>query len=163
MPNPRPIDPSVPQLISQIEVKVQTGTEATAGTNGWVYLGIGGREFLLDTAADDFERPDPPTNVDTFVLGDRANVNNPDDNDPRRPQIQISDLDRYPAYLSFQPADDNDNWEIDWVNVTLTAAGGGVVRFYDYRSPVITDDSGPKRKLWLGTYAGVQLSLASVY
>ncbi|MFD7300204.1 hypothetical protein ACFV83_04625 [Streptomyces pharetrae] len=162
MPHLLPVDPTVPLLITRIEVRVQTGASDTAGTDGWVYLGIGGREFQLDTPADDFRRPDPPTNVDTFILGDGANVNNAGDNDPRSPQLRVADLDRYSAYLSFEPADDNDNWEIDWVNVTLTAAGGGVTRFYDYHSPVVTDGSGPKRTLWLGTYAGTQLSLASV-
>jgi hypothetical protein len=42
--------------IMQIRVQLNTGTPSGAGTNGDVYLGICGREFHLDTSADDFER-----------------------------------------------------------------------------------------------------------
>ena len=42
--------------VTGILVQVITGDVANAGTDGNVYLGLGGREFRIDSRADDFER-----------------------------------------------------------------------------------------------------------
>ena len=42
--------------IESIQVNINTGDESCAGTDGDNYLGVCGREFHLDTSADDFER-----------------------------------------------------------------------------------------------------------
>jgi hypothetical protein len=42
--------------ISGIVCPVITANMAGAGTDGRVYLGLGGREFRLDSSADDFEK-----------------------------------------------------------------------------------------------------------
>ena len=42
--------------IESIQVNIETGDESGGGTDGSIYVGVGGREFHLDTSADDFER-----------------------------------------------------------------------------------------------------------
>ncbi|MGV9877914.1 hypothetical protein [Streptomyces sp. NPDC003006] len=163
MPNPRPIDPNEPQLITRIEVKTQTDTSPGAGTNGWVYLGIGGREFHLDTPADDFE---PPTGgrptTDTFVLGEGANVENAAGNDPRNPQLRVADLDRHPVYIRFEPHVVDDDWILDRVDIAVTGTGGGTVRFFDYQA--LKDETGaPKKTLKFSRRTGRVLHLSSLY
>ena len=51
--------------INQIIVKIKTSNEVAAGTNGKIYLGIGGREFRLDKPGNQFER----NNLDVFTIG----------------------------------------------------------------------------------------------
>jgi len=41
--------------ISQIRVFIHTAEDDGSGMDSDVYLGIGGREFFLDTTRDDFE------------------------------------------------------------------------------------------------------------
>ena len=60
--------------IEKILVEVKTGSSSGAGTDGYVYLGIAGREFLLDTRHDDFEKPKSTQGTEQFVLGLHANV-----------------------------------------------------------------------------------------
>ncbi|MFD7300205.1 hypothetical protein ACFV83_04630 [Streptomyces pharetrae] len=163
MPNPRPVDRTAPQLITRIEVKTQTDPSAGAGTNGWVFLGIGGREFQLDTLADDFEprASDRPV-TDTFVLGEGANILNASGNDPRDPQLHVTDLDRHPVYLRFQPRDNDDDWRIDRVDITVTGTAGGAVHHYDYQA--LADVTGaPKTTLRLSRRSGRILHLSSLY
>ena len=45
----------MPQITS-IHLTLITGNASGAGTDGDVYLGICGREFFVDTTANDFER-----------------------------------------------------------------------------------------------------------
>ncbi|MEJ1196743.1 MULTISPECIES: hypothetical protein [unclassified Streptomyces] len=44
--------------ITKITVQLWTASDAEAGINGFVYLGIAGREFHLETSRDDFEAGD---------------------------------------------------------------------------------------------------------
>jgi hypothetical protein len=44
--------------ITRINVIVKTGNVNGAGTDGRVYLGIGGREFRLDQPGNQFEQDD---------------------------------------------------------------------------------------------------------
>ncbi len=51
--------------ITGILCQVVTGNFSGAGTDGRVYLGLGGREFRLDSTADDFER----ASIREYVMG----------------------------------------------------------------------------------------------
>ena len=62
--------------VDRIVVKIQTGNKSAAGTNGKVYLGIGGREFRLNKSGDQFKR----NKEDEFILGVGANILSPDKN-----------------------------------------------------------------------------------
>jgi hypothetical protein len=95
-----------------------TGDIANAGTDGVVFLGIGGREFRIDSNADDNERGDwreyvmgrgpveplPPTQV---------RVRNGEYNDPRVGfPLDTGRLGRSPVYLRFEPEGPSPNWNL---------------------------------------------------
>jgi hypothetical protein len=93
--------------ITKIVAHVRTADLPRAGNYGWVYLGIAGREFLLNAAGPaGTERGDSWT----FVLGEDSNVENASHNDPRKPQLDTDDLDRYPTYIHFEPAGHHPAW-----------------------------------------------------
>ncbi|MGE5685841.1 MAG: hypothetical protein ACM3ZS_11990 [Nitrososphaerota archaeon] len=51
--------------ISRLSVRIVTRHLTYAGTDGNIYLGICGREFLIDSKEDDFERGSDRTYADT--------------------------------------------------------------------------------------------------
>jgi hypothetical protein len=74
--------------VSGILCQIVTGNVDAAGTDGRVYLGLGGREFRLDSTADDFEKGSWREYILGAVPADldlpppRAPVRNADRNDP---------------------------------------------------------------------------------
>ena len=108
--------------INKIEVFVLTRKEDAGGTDDNVFLGLGGREFRLDTALNDFESPSDPT----FVLGGGgvgSNVENEDENDPRNPGIDTEDLAAFPVYLrKAGTVDDKDGGDDAWMRVAQVRA-----------------------------------------
>lgn len=139
--------------ITQIEAHVRTADLPRAGTYGWVYLGIAGREFLLSADGTDggTERGDNWT----FVLGEDSNVENPCHNDPRRPQLDTDDLDRYPTYLRLEPAGHHPAWCLErvWIIVNPHADAP-----HTFDNPVLAE-YGEHRRLWLAQEYGKQLHL----
>src|SRR3954469_4107763 len=83
--------------ITTIQFALQTADVAGAGTDGDVYLGFCGREFSVDTSADDFERDSSRT----YPFGEGANVQHAGQNDPRLPQLRTENIDRFPVYVRF--------------------------------------------------------------
>jgi hypothetical protein len=108
------------ERITKIEVSIRTVEGTDTGTDGAVYLGMGGREFLLDTAYDDYEPPTGTHVSDEFVLGESGNVLNAAGNDPRSPQLHVADLDRFPSYIRFKPVSGSDDWHVESVGVLVT-------------------------------------------
>lgn len=96
--------------IRSISVTTQTGSSAT---NDDVYLGIAGREFLMDTSNNNFES----NAQDTFVFGVNANVENASINDPRTPCLLISDLNSNPFYIR---KSGNDDWDLSAASVVVS-------------------------------------------
>ncbi|MER7702340.1 hypothetical protein ABTX81_05510 [Kitasatospora sp. NPDC097605] len=139
--------------IKKIKARVRTADVPNAGTHGWVYLGIAGREFLLnaaDTSAG-LERGDNWT----FVLGEDSNVENPSRNDPRRPQLDTDDLDRFPTYLRLEPDGHRPAWCLERVWVTVNPESDFPHTFDNPRLA----DFGEHRRLWLAQECGKQLFL----
>jgi hypothetical protein len=101
--------------ITSIQVSIQTMDTSGAGTDGDVYLGFSGREFYLDTTADDFERGSSRT----YRLGDGPNVLFASVNDPRKPQLAVENVDRFPVWIRFVPRGRDDNWILGRAVVTL--------------------------------------------
>ncbi len=101
--------------INSIIVLLNTGDLSGAGTDGDVYLGLCGREFYLDTSADDFER----NSSRQYVLGQGANTLNAAKNDPRKPRILVEEVDQFPVYIRFNPRSRDDNWNLIRVGVTI--------------------------------------------
>jgi hypothetical protein len=142
--------------ITSILCQVITGRVSGAGTDGNVYLGLGGREFLLDSTADDHERG----NERDYIMGGAPfeseleppliRVRNKDKNDPREGfPLDTVDLNRAPVYIRFEPEGPNDNWNLSFA-AALVYAGSFVV---GYTPPTGFDN------LWLGRVMGKILYL----
>jgi hypothetical protein len=105
--------------ITRIDVATSTGDE---GTNGRVFVGMGGREFLLDRAGrNDFGR----NNNDHFVLGVPNNVDvvkNSDQNDPNQLlPLDTDDLSRFPIYLRLEAVT---GWHLTGATLKITSNAG---------------------------------------
>jgi hypothetical protein len=137
--------------ISGVLCQVITGNVAGAGTDGRVYLGLGGREFRLDSSADDFEKH----SWREYVLGaapderelrpPRIGIRNPERNDPRQGLPLDSDnLNRAPVYLRFEPLGAADDWDLAFAAALV------------YAEQFITAYTLPAdfHNLWLGHAAG---------
>jgi hypothetical protein len=130
--------------ITMIELHLFTANRDGAGTDGDVFLGVGGREFFVDSAAtalNDFERGRDYT----YRFGDRANVMRADQNDPRSPwQLTSDDLKQAPKYIRLASGGD---WDVEQADLHVTYGSF----FYD--------DKRLERNahLWLGKKRGTIL------
>lgn len=112
--------------ITRIDAQLKTGSRVGAGTDGDVYLGIGGREFFIDSAVDDFEAG--ADRVYTFGAG--SNVSQAFRNDPRSPyQLLTENLGRFPVYVRFVPGavqgpGREDDWNLESITVTVNPGAG---------------------------------------
>jgi hypothetical protein len=129
-------------LIESIQVEVGTLDEDGAGTDGSLYLGVCGREFHLDTSADDLERGSNRQ----YVLGDNANIEDMGINDPRKQRLFTGHVDALPVYLRFVGEDSGDRWGLRRATMTLNEE---LFPMWDTDS-YISDVEG----IWLGAKAG---------
>jgi hypothetical protein len=140
-------------LVTKISCRVDTGDETGASTDGFPYLGLGGREFRLDTSHDDFQRhpkDDPLANFE-YIFGEGANVLFPERNDPRRDFVLDTDrLDEYPIYIRFDPESASDHWRLRFALTLVYEAGDFVRAVYFSRT---------REGIWLGKTAGKFLHL----
>jgi serine protease len=149
MPNLRAlIEEKFNTNISNINVKIKTGNMNRAGTNGRVYLGIGGREFRLDQPGNQFEQGD----ADNFIIGAGSNIENASINDLptsakiESPIIRHLDILLFPKYIRFDPNDSDDNWNVEKVEVEVV----DIARTY----------RGPRDgNIWLGSRSGLYIQL----
>jgi hypothetical protein len=120
--------------IKRIELRIKTGNRQDAGMeNGEVYLGLAGREFHVDSDANDFERGsdgtyifDDGTEAKAIINGTRAKITDPKENDPTDPwQLVSDDISRCPRYIRFEPRHPGGKWE-EWnvASVHLTVKFG---------------------------------------
>ena len=79
--------------IDHVDVHIVTGDRARAGTAERVQLGLGGKEFELDSRANDFQRGADVT----YTLGKGANITSARHNDPR--DLNLADIEAHPVYL----------------------------------------------------------------
>ncbi|MFI2238656.1 hypothetical protein [Streptomyces chrestomyceticus] len=137
--------------ITRIDVRLLTANAEGAGTHGWVFLDIAGREFHIDSTRNDFEAGDDYT----YTFGTDANVLEPTRNDPRYPLLTTDDLDRYPVRLRFEPNDNNDDWALDRVVVHVNPNSDSAARF---DNPVLIG-TGENKRIWLGRRFGKAVRL----
>lgn len=144
--------------ITGILCQVITGTGNGAGTDGDVYLGICGREFHLDSSADDFERG----SLREYIMGraplepnlpsPQIRVNNSVLNDPRTDYIMKTEtLPSMPVYIRFEPNGDNDHWQLHFAAVLVYTGRG------DFNTAYIPPQDFDN--LWLGYRSGKILYL----
>ena len=101
--------------IRKLTISVSTSSQSGAGTDGDVYVGFCGREFFLDSSADDFER----NSSKTYILGEGSNILNRQFNDPRVPQLQDTDIDLHPVYIRFVGNSRGDNWNLQRASISF--------------------------------------------
>jgi hypothetical protein len=129
-------------LIESIQVEVNTLDVDGAGTDGSLYLGVCGREFHLDTSANDLEQG----SARKYVLGDNANVEHKAINDPRKQRLLTEHVDGLPVYLRFVGNNEDDRWGLQRAFMTLNDE---LLPMWDTIS-YISDVDG----IWLGGKAG---------
>jgi hypothetical protein len=140
--------------------QIITGDLDNAGTDGNVFLGLGGREFHLDSIEDDYERgswreyilgqaPDEPN-----LPPPQIRVRDEEYNDPRSAYpLDTLNLSKSPVYLRFEPVGDSPNWNLAFA-AALVYAPQFVVAF----TPPVGFDN-----LWLGDPMGKVLYLTDAY
>jgi hypothetical protein len=139
-------------IITKIEIDIETGNIQGAGTNGRVYLGICGREFRLDKPGDQFR----VGILDKFIIGIGSNIENPNGvndiiNSTNSYEIDTYLLDIFPKYLRFEPQDNDDNWNVSRVELRVTDDTNIVHKF----DALISNGS-----IWLGENSGLLLGLS---
>lgn len=137
--------------ISQIVAHIVTADVEHASTGSWIYLGVGGREFSLDTHGIDFSRGADAN----FRLGEESNVKYPEYNDPRTPPLSTEDLPHFPVYLRVETAGDGPAWCLEWASVTVDPDSSHCRR---YTHPSLSGSTG-ERRIWLDTGYGKALYL----
>jgi len=146
--------------VTGILCQVITGKQSGAGTDGRIFLGLGGREFRLDSSRDDYERgswreyicgqaPLEPT-----LPPPQIRVEKKEWNDPREGMIiEVSDVVKLPKYLRFEPKSGDDNWNLAFAAALVYAPQFAAAYFApaDFKS------------LWLGDSSGKVLHLTDEY
>ena len=114
--------------ITSILCEIITGRVSGASTDGNVYMGLGGREFRLDSTQDDYQSG----SLRDYILGGapfgsnlsspQIRVQNKDQNDPRKGfPLDTSDLSLTPVYIRFEPEGPSDNWNVNFAAVLVYA------------------------------------------
>lgn len=145
--------------VTGILCQIITGNVSGAGTDGQVFLGLGGREFRLDSSQDDYERG----SWREYILGraplepnlppPQIRVSNGARNDPRQgfPIDTTRLTPRTPVYIRFEPSGNSPDWNLkSAVVLVYTGEGQFVVA---YMSPQSFDN------LWMGDRYGKILYL----
>jgi hypothetical protein len=146
--------------VTGILCQIITGNIGGAGTDGNVYLGLGGREFRLDSTADDFEK----NSWREYILGAAPNepnlpppqirVNHKEQNDPSVGfPLDTINLARSPVYIRFEPEGSSPDWNLSFA-AALVYSNQFVV---GYTPPVDFDN------LWLGKNMGKILYLTDAW
>ena len=143
--------------VTGVFCQIITGDVDGAGTDGRVYLGIGGREFRLDSREDDYERGSwreyilGTAPLETLALSPpQIRVRNWEDNDPTlRLPLDTNNLPRSPVYIRFEPLGSYDKWNLFFAATRVYADQF----FVGYAPP---DDF---HDLWLGEAMGKVLYL----
>jgi hypothetical protein len=132
--------------VTRIQCDFWTGQKPGHSTDGWIFLGIGGREFLLDTSGDDFQG-----GHETFNLGVHSNVLNGGSNDPRvgKP-LTLENIHEFPRYIRFEGNDKNDNWNLDRAAVAIFTEGNDS----DQSTPAAFCTTPEMSGFWLGRRTG---------
>ncbi|HEX2914419.1 MAG TPA: hypothetical protein VH186_26705 [Chloroflexia bacterium] len=131
-------------LITRIDLLLNTASVPGAGTDGFVYMGIGGREFQIDAAGNDFEQGQNRL----YIIGQGSNLLDAPVNDPTNPALDTNDLSKFPKYIRFEPTSGADEWILEDVSITVNP---GTTTQQVFRSPVVV---GSTRKLHLSQKAG---------
>ncbi|WP_328492638.1 hypothetical protein OHS59_07715 [Streptomyces sp. NBC_00414] len=85
-------------------------------------------------------------------------VEEPELNDPRKPQLDTEDLDLYPVYLRVVDAGSVSPWCLERARVTVQAANGNTYHFDNPR----LEKKKENARIWLGGAYGQRVFLRRV-
>ncbi len=142
---------------------IQTGDRDAAGTDGRVFLGIGAREFRINSDKDDFERGktrefilgEVPPGSDITFAADHRPVLNSNLNDPRKGfSLDTEYLFNGPVFIRFEPQllDSGDRWNLENAEVRVVTDSGVCARFRLRKEE--EEEDNLFRGLWLGNEMG---------
>ena len=142
--------------IERIDVQLKTGAHSDAGTDGEVFLFIGGREFRINQKLPHNDRERGKT--DNLILGKDSNIEDSDNNDPRKAPLTFENITKFPVWLRFEPKpkakpnEPDDDWNLDFavVKVSAKADASGVAAEKTYKVLTTGSDS-----IWLGRSKGL--------
>jgi hypothetical protein len=147
--------------VTGILCQVLTGNVDGAGTDGSVYLGLGAREFCMDSHANDYERGSDRS----YIMGlgpieplppGEVRVLNSHRNDPRVGlPIDRVNLSKTPVYIRFEPTGDNPDWNLASVVILVYAP--------QFAAAYTPPDIGNFDNLWLGDKYGKVLYLPEYF
>jgi hypothetical protein len=139
--------------VQSIIPAVWTSKDTDSGTDGAVFLGIGGREFRLDSKYNTLN----PGDAFAGTVGLDSQVKNPSLNDPRTPYVLRSqDLGYFPTYLRLEG---DDHWKIAFALVLVRSGPDAAnLQFTNWFSSHVGSVNG-HGGLWLGPRAGKCLFL----
>jgi len=132
-------------VIQQIRVTVWTADADHADSRSRLYLGSAGREFALRIDENDLARGARTT----FVLGEQANVDDPDGNDPRTPPFAWRSGE-HPVYLRLETDGEEPAWLLEWARVEFDFDSGHTVAYEQPALSGVRED----RRLWLDDTTG---------
>lgn len=138
--------------INRVDAYVWTSSASDAGTDGAVFLGLGGREFRLSAARKKGFKRD---RGDLFVLQPNdPSVTNISPRDPTIPIALFSNtLSRFPSYLRHEG---DDHWKLRSALCVIRREDG----MRDFLAPRIDQNDGNSGGgLWLGPKSGRRVSL----
>ncbi|WHM31082.1 hypothetical protein OH540_13910 [Streptomyces sp. BPPL-273] len=155
--------------ITQIRARIETADVGGAETSSWIYLGIAGREFCLDSGSGDDYAVGAKT---CFILGEEGGsandggetgftdvtVRNAEYNDPRKPQLDTEDLDLAPAYIRFAGSGGVQYWCLERAKISVRSGTGQEFEFDNLRLRT----SEENRRIWLHHEYGERLFLYNV-
>jgi hypothetical protein len=140
---------------TRLRVKIHTSDRVDAGTHGDVYLGIGGREFRIESGENDFEKGSVRTYGVIKTDPGEIQINDQSNNDPEKNYlIIIGDLDKYPVYIRFEPENQNDHWTVQYVSVAVFSQ-----LFVQKAYEALQPENDDQTFLTLGTSCGKYLYL----
>ena len=147
--------------ITGILCQVVTGDFSGAGTDGQIFLGLAGREFCLDSSADDFERG----SLREYIMGrgplepptpPQIRVRNPERNDPRVGfPLDTANLSKCPVYIRFEPEKAGDLWNVSFAAALVYRDEGVFVAAF-----LVPPDFD---NLWVGRNCGEALHLTETF
>jgi hypothetical protein len=119
--------------VNRIDVFVKTGSIAFGGTNGTVYAGIGGREFVLDSSGNDFQT----FATFTYIIGTGSNLAVVLGGSLTQ-RIDTEDVIALPRYIRFEPKRDIDKWELTVVTMTVNPGTQQILFAYPFADRKVT-------------------------
>jgi hypothetical protein len=119
-------------LMKTLLVRVRTGV---SGTDGDVYVGIGGREFIINSVHDDFEQGDDRT----YIIGERPNPLPSPKPTTNKPTYLVhvgylpktEDLDLFPVYIRLAGGGE---WGLEYVEIRVNPETENII-YSDLGSP----------------------------